>query len=70
MAANIALVFIAASAVVTYFLQLWTGFAVVGWSGNIALVDRRTKPGPYWFVIALQTLLLVIAAVLVAFNGQ
>jgi len=50
----------------TYALELWTGFAVVGWPGENALIDRRTKPGPYWLVMAVQTTLLIVILVLMA----
>ncbi|NNE00567.1 MAG: hypothetical protein HKN47_24905 [Pirellulaceae bacterium] len=66
MAVTIATFFIAVSAVLTYILQLCTGFAVAGWTGDHALIDRRKKPGPYWFVMALQTLLLIIVPTLIA----
>lgn len=60
----VALYVLPALAVVTYFLQLWSGFAVAGMMGDNMLVDRRTKPGSYWLIITLQTLILLgIAAV-------
>lgn len=66
MAAIAALYFIAASAVVTYALELWTGYAVAGWAGDDALIDRRKRPGPYWAVMMLQTLLLILVPTIVS----
>ena len=59
-------IFIAVSAVVTYILELWTGFAVASFQSSNPLVDRRTKPGPYWFVMAVQTMVLIIVPIIVA----
>lgn len=38
---------LAVIAVATYVLQLWTGIAVAGWSGDKSLIQRETMPGPY-----------------------
>lgn len=38
-------------------LQLLTGFAVIGWTGDNMVVERETAPGPFWFAIVLQTLI-------------
>ncbi|MCA9137698.1 MAG: hypothetical protein KDB00_13095 [Planctomycetales bacterium] len=57
---------IATSAIGTYIFELWTGLAVAGWQGENAIIDRRSKPGPYWFVIAVQTMVLIIVPVLIA----
>ena len=56
-------------AIATYILQLWTGIAVAGWSGNHSLIERAKAPGPYWFVMALQTAVLIAIPVLIAMNG-
>ena len=32
-------------------LELLTGFAVIGWSGDKMVVQRAESPGPYWFAI-------------------
>lgn len=69
MVESIVPIFLVASAALTYILELWTGFAVAGWSGENALVDRRTKPGPYWFVMAIQALVLVGVPTLIALAG-
>ncbi len=61
-------ILLAVSAVTTYLLQLWTGFAVAGLTGDNALVDRRTKPGPYWFIMAFQTLVMFGIPILIALN--
>ena len=47
--------FLIAIAIVTYVLELWTGIAMAGWSGEKSLVYRQKTPGPYWFVMFLQT---------------
>ncbi|MCM2372615.1 hypothetical protein [Aporhodopirellula aestuarii] len=62
-------ILLAVSAIVTYFLQLWTGFAVAGISGENALVDRRKQPGPYWFLMAFQTLCLIGIPILIALSN-
>jgi hypothetical protein len=45
------------------------GFAVAGWPSENALIDRRAQPGPYWFVMALQTFILIGIPTLIAFAG-
>jgi len=35
--------------------EFWTGFAVIGWAGDSAVIDRRKSPGPYWFVMSIHT---------------
>ncbi|TVP96814.1 MAG: hypothetical protein EA381_16540 [Planctomycetaceae bacterium] len=60
---------LALSAVLTYVLELWTGFAFAGWLGDYALIDRRAAPGPYWFVMAVQTLVLFGVPALIAFSN-
>ena len=55
-------------AVATYVLQLWTGIAFAGWSGEQSLIERAKNPGPYWFVMALQTLVLVAIPVFIFAN--
>ncbi|WP_419193926.1 hypothetical protein [Novipirellula herctigrandis] len=59
---------LAISAFATYVLQLWTGVAFAGWSGDDSLVERSKSPGPYWFVMTLQTLALIIIPVLILLN--
>ena len=34
-------------------LDLFTGFATIGWSGGNMVVERAKSPGPYWFTIVL-----------------
>ena len=41
-------------------LQLFSGFAVIGWTGDYMMVEKEKSPGPYWFAIALQLLVSVI----------
>ena len=55
-------------AIATYLLQLWTGIAVAGWAGDQLFVEREKSPGPYWFVMALQTAVLIAIPVLIALN--
>ena len=55
-------------AMATYVLQLWTGIAFAGWSGDQSLIERDKRPGPYWFVMTLQTLVLIVVPVLIAMN--
>jgi hypothetical protein len=56
---SIAIYFIAGSMVVTFLLELWTGCAIAGWTGDKSVIERAKSPGPYWFVMALQTTVLV-----------
>ncbi len=35
--------------------EFWTGFAVVDFSGDDMLIDRRKSPGPYWLMMAIHT---------------
>lgn len=56
---------LAIAVVATYVLELWTGIAVAGWSGDYSLVEREKSPGPYWFVMILQTLVLIVVPVLI-----
>jgi hypothetical protein len=37
--------------------EFWTGFAVIGWSGDNVVIDRRKSPGPYWFMMLLHTVI-------------
>ncbi|TWT65083.1 hypothetical protein [Allorhodopirellula solitaria] len=69
MAEFVAFYILPAVFVLTYLLQLWSGFAVAGISGDQVLVDRRTRPGPYWFIMAIQTMILVVAPILVGMWG-
>jgi hypothetical protein len=47
--------------------EFWTGIAVVGWSGDNLVIERKRSPGPYWFTMALHTLIGVGLPVLFAF---
>jgi hypothetical protein len=40
-------------------LELFTGFAVIGWTGDNMLVEKEKSPGPYWFAITVQLLIFV-----------
>ncbi|MEM7456348.1 MAG: hypothetical protein AAF456_18525 [Planctomycetota bacterium] len=40
-------------------LELFTGFAVIGWTGDNMLVERARSPGPYWFAIVLHVLIAI-----------
>lgn len=51
--------------VATYALQIWTGVAVAGWTGDQSLIRRSKTPRQYWFVMGLQTLVLVLGTLLV-----
>lgn len=61
--------FLAFMGIATYVLQLWIGVAFVGWAGDFSFVDRETRPGPFWFVMALQTVLLLLIVYLNLGNG-
>ena len=57
------------AAICIYVVQLWTGVAVIGGSGEQPLLERNKRPGPYWFVMAIQTLVLFVVPVLIYFFG-
>ncbi|QEG39436.1 hypothetical protein [Roseimaritima ulvae] len=58
MTPTIAFSLLYAMGLLTFSIELWTGIAVKGWSGDQALVHRDRHPGPYWFVMALQMVVL------------
>ncbi len=58
MTPTIAFSFLYAMALLTFAIELWTGIAVKGWAGDQAMVYRDQHPGPYWFVMALQAVVL------------
>ncbi|MEZ6086992.1 MAG: hypothetical protein R3C05_02950 [Pirellulaceae bacterium] len=62
-------IFIALSVILIYILELCAGFAVLGWPNQNALIDRRTTPGPYWFVMTVQAFLLIGFPAFIAFAG-
>lgn len=53
----------------TYALELWTGTAYSASSTKGGLVQRAERPGLYWFVMIVQTILL-LAASLVLLNTR
>lgn len=55
--------------IITYLLELWSGFAFSGWASKNMLVEREKSPGPYWFIMALQTIVLITIPLLIAFSG-
>ena len=61
-------VFLLGVAIATYILQLWTGIAFAGWASENSLIERATRPGPYWFVMTLQTLVLIVIPLLLLMN--
>ncbi|WDQ16666.1 hypothetical protein [Rhodopirellula sp. P2] len=36
-------------------LELFTGCAMLGWAADKMVVEREKSPGPYWFAIALHS---------------
>ena len=66
---TIAIYFIGASAVVTFLLELWTGCAIAGWTGDRSIIQRSKSPGPYWFVMALQVAIIGFAIVITSSWG-
>ena len=46
--------------------EFWTVNAVVGLSGEDMLIEREKSPSSYWFMMALHTLIGVIAALAVS----
>ena len=55
--------------IITYLLELWLGFAFSGWASKNMLVERAEKPGPYWFIMTLQTIILFAIPFVLAFSG-
>ncbi len=47
--------------------EFWSGIAVLGWNGDHMVVFREKSPGPYWFTMALHTVIGVGLPVLAAF---
>lgn len=37
-------------------LELFTGCAIIGWSGDRMIAERKKHPGPYWFGITLHVI--------------
>lgn len=37
-----------------FVLELWTGFAYIGWLGANGVIERETHPGPYWYAMVLH----------------
>jgi hypothetical protein len=60
MIADYAPIILALIGITTYILEFWTGIAVGGWAGNKLVIDRAKSPGPYWFVMGLQTFFIVV----------
>lgn len=67
MMASVALFVMALLLAATFAMELWFGIAVMGWSGDRAIVHRDKSPGPYWFVMAVQTFVLIVLPILYAF---
>ncbi len=40
-------------------LELYTGFAFLGWAGDNRVVEREKSPGPYWFAISFHLLIAI-----------
>lgn len=38
-------------------LELYLGVAILGWVGDKMIVEREKSPGPYWFAIALHSII-------------
>ena len=57
-------------AVAGLVVQLWMGFAVLGFSENRdTLIHRAEKPALYWFAMAIEALVATVA-VLAALHGM
>ena len=63
---NMLAIILAIVAACVLLAELWTGIAVVGWSGDNMVVERSKSPGPYWFTMAIHTLIGVSLPVLTA----
>ena len=53
-------------AVCIFVAEFWTGIAVHGWNGGFMVVVREKSPGPYWFIMVLQSLIGVVSLLLAA----
>ena len=56
-------------ALVIIAIELFTGFAVVGWTGDKMVVERAKSPGPYWFTMVLHCLIGIGLPLLVLLSG-
>ena len=50
-------------------VELFTGFAVIEWSGDRMVVQRTKSPGAYWFTIVLHCLIGLGLPLLVLLSG-
>ncbi|MEM7782890.1 MAG: hypothetical protein AAF939_13760 [Planctomycetota bacterium] len=50
-------------------LELFTGFAMIGWTGDYMVVEREKSPGPFWFTIILHMLVGFGLPLLIFFAG-
>ena len=48
-------------------LELFTGFVIIGWTGDNMVVERKRHPGPYWFGIILHVIVAVGLPLLIFF---
>ena len=49
-------------------MELFTGCALVGWSGDNVVVEREKAPGPYWFTVALHSFVGIAMPLVVVFG--
>jgi hypothetical protein len=49
-------------------LELYTGCAIVGWTGDNMVVQRHTSPGPYWFAVFLHVLVGIVFPLLLVYR--
>ena len=45
-------------------IELFTGCAIIGWTGDNMVVEREKSPGPYWFAVILHALIGVLLPIL------
>lgn len=45
-------------------IELYTGCAIIGWTGDNMVIEREKSPGPYWFAVILHALIGILLPIL------
>jgi hypothetical protein len=45
-------------------LELYTGFAWCGWTGDNMVIEKEKHPGPYWLTIGIHLFILIALPIL------
>jgi hypothetical protein len=41
---------------IIFISEIWTGYAVIGWSGDRSVIEKAKNPGPYWLALTVQAI--------------